>query len=535
MNLGAVHPLRSRFVLWLLAAVAGSYFLFNFDSSKMGTEGPFFERFFNSVSMPNLTLGIDLQGGTRLVLKVDVEKAIENRLAESSKTFERAFKRTRTPLPVTKELNPKNLVLRFSSSQAASKAYDVMRTKYPEFGCKRNEDILTVLLSAGEEARIQASAVDQAVHVLRTRLDTVNVRGLSVNRHGKANVVVQLPGVDDVDEIKAMIIRAARLEFKVVEKQGYRESLLDAYDGILPPDKMLVPEKGADEEEGQWFVVSVFPDMVGNRITDARLGYDQTGRPAVDFKLDSEGGREFRDLTRRNVGRSIAIIMDGHVVSSPRIQEEIAGRGGNITGMQQQEAVKISALLRSGALQAPLKIEQESRVGASLGQDSVKQGFVACLVALALLFVFSLLYYKVSGLLAFTALIYNLFVLLLALSYFKATLTLPGIAGMVLTVGMAIDASILIYERIREELLKGLAFKVAVDEGFNGAMKVILDSNITTFISGIVLFWLGGPAIRGFAVTLMVGVVSTVIAGVYFLKALFDFVTDVLKIRRVGI
>ncbi|MCK4499618.1 protein translocase subunit SecD, partial [Candidatus Babeliales bacterium] len=406
---------------------------------------------------------------------------------------------------------------------------------YPEFGCKRKEDVLTIVMSTGEEARIQASAVDQAVHVLRTRLDTIGVGGLSVNRHGKSNIVVQLPGIDDVDEIKSMIMRAARLEFKVVEKQGYRETLLDAYDGMLPPDKMLVPEKGADEEEGQWFVVSVFPDMVGNRITDARLGYDQTGRPAVDFKLDSEGGREFRDLTRRNVGRCIAIIMDGHVVSYPRIQEEIAGRGGNITGMRQEEAVKISALLRSGALQAPLTLEQESCVSASLGQDSIKQGLISCLVALALLFVFSLLYYKVAGFLAFIALIYNMFILLLVLSYFKATLTLPGIAGMVLTVGMAIDASILIYERIREELLKGIAFRMAVNEGFSGAMKVILDSNITTFISGIVLFWLGGPAIKGFAVTLMVGVVSTVIAGVYFLKALFDFVVGVLKIRRMGI
>ncbi|MFC1854877.1 protein translocase subunit SecD, partial [Candidatus Dependentiae bacterium] len=445
------------------------------------------------------------------------------------------FKRARKPLPIGKELTQKTLVLKFSSTKAASGAYDIIRNKYPEFGCKRKEDFLTIVLSTGEESRIRASAVEQAVHVLRTRLDTVNVRGLAVHRHGDSNVVVQLPGVDDVDDIKSTIMRAARLEFKIVEKQGYKDSLLDAYDGVFPPDKMLVPHKGADDDEGIWYVVSVFPDMVGNRITDARLGYDQTGRPAVNFTLDSEGGREFRDLTRRNIGRSMAIIMDEHVISAAGIHEEIASRGANITGMRQEEAVKIASLLRSGALPAPLKLEQESRVGASLGTDSVRQGLISCLVALALLFVFSLIYYRTAGFLAFIALIYNLFVLLLALSYFKATLTLPGIAGMVLTVGMAIDASILIYERIREELLAGSPFRKAVHEGFNGAMKVILDSNITTFISGIVLFWLGGPAIRGFAVTLMVGVISTVIAGVYFLKALFDFVTDTLEIRKVGI
>jgi len=520
---------KTRFFYWLLGAVGGLYLLLSVDFSKMSSDKPFMHRLLDTVKIPHLNLGIDLQGGTRFVLRVDVAKAVQNRLAESGKLFEKAFRYAKNPLPTGKSIGADRLDFQFSSAKAAGSAVDIIKNKYPEFSCKRNVEKVSIGLPSSEINRIKSNSVDQAVHVLRTRLDTIDVKGLTVSRHGDANVVVQLPGVDDVDEIKQMIMRAARLEFKIVDKTSYsRQSLLDLYDGMLPPDKMLLPGKDANEEEGAWYSVSIFPDLTGERIADAHFTYDDTGRPAISFSLDSEGAREFRELTGRNIGNRLSIIMDERVMQAPNIESEI-GKDGRITGVSQSEAVKTSALLRSGSLAAPLVLEQESRVGASLGQDSVRQGLGACLLSLLLLFFFSIAYYGFSGVLAIFALFYNLFLTLLFLSYFEATLTLPGIAGMVLTVGMAIDSSILIYERIRDELRRDVAYRVAIQNGFGGAMTVIIDSNITTFLSGAVLFMYGGPAVRGFALTLMLGVISTVLAGVFFLKSMFDFLASLRK------
>jgi preprotein translocase subunit SecD len=532
----ALGLFKTRFFLWIAAAIVSSYLLFSFNYNEFkNSEKSFVSRVYQSIGMPGLNLGIDLQGGTRFVLRVDIDKAVEIKLAESGKLIEKSLKKAKTPLPTSRSLSKGSLGLAFSNVAVAGSAVDIIKKRFPEFGCKRNEEKVSITLSAAESAKIKSNSVEQAVQVLRTRLDTIAVKGLSVSRHGDSGVVVMLPGVDDVDDIKQTIMRAARLEFKIVDKSaGSKEALLDQYDGMLPPDRMMVPGKDSDDEDGTWYSVSIFPDITGERIQDARFDYDGHGAPAIHFTMDSEGAREFRELTRSNIKRNLAIIMDERVVSAPTIQSEI-GRDGNITGVSQEEAVRTSALLRSGSLSAPLKMEQESRVGATMGQDSIRQGLFACLVSLLLIFVFSIFYYGFAGLLAFFALAYNLLLTLLFLSYFKATLTLPGIAGMVLTIGMAIDSSILIYERIREELASGSAYKKAIHNGFNGAMKVILDSNITTFISGAVLFWYGGPAVRGFAVTLMLGVISTILAGVYFLKSTFDFVIDNTRIEKINL
>lgn len=536
MNSGVSRLVSSRLFLWLAAAVIGSYFLFAIKKSEIQQgEGSFVTRVFRSIHIPSISLGIDLQGGTRFVLHVDVAKAVENRLADSSKMFDRAFRKAQIVSPVERLLAPTSLSLVFTSPEIAGKAVDLLKKNFPEFTASRSDAKVEISLSSKEAARIKATSVDQAVQVLRTRLDAVDVRGLTVNRHGDEDVVVQLPGVDDVDAIKQMIMRAARLEFKIVDKQKYsRESLLDEYDGVVPADKVLLPGKEADGDEGQWYAVSAFADCTGDRIQDARFTYDEHGAPAVGFTLDSEGGREFRELTRRNIGRQLAIIMDDQVISAPHINSEI-GRSGSITNMKADEAVKMAALLRSGALAAPLKIEQESRIGASLGQDSIHAGILACVIAMLLLLVVSVWYYGFAGILAILALVYNALFVLLALAYFKATLTLPGLAGMVLSIGTAIDASILIFERIREELRTGKAFRASVPVGFKGAASVIVDANITTLITGIVLFWFGGPAVRGFAVTLMLGIVATLLSGIFFLRAMVDFVVDGLDRENIGI
>lgn len=534
MSSRVVGALSSKLALWIALALGGAYFIFSFDKEAfMNSSAPLHQRIVNAIKMPSIKLGIDLQGGTYLVLGVEVEKALENRLALEGKGIEKMLKRDGKALPVKKELKDLSLHLIFHDGEKARTAFSYLQDRNKELTFSVNGDTVAVGLSKMLENRIRTTAVEQAVVVLRTRLDNFDVKGLVVTQHGERKVVVQLPGRDDVDEVKASIMKAARLEFKIVDKfKPSKEMLMDELDGEIPGDKVIVMGEGDGEESGA-YLVSTFPDLTGEHIAEAHMSYDEYGRPAIAFKLDAEGAREFKDITSHNRGKALGIIMDDIMISAPMISVVIDKGSGLIHGsFTAESASRLAALLKSGALLAPLTFEQENRVGASLGQDSIQKGLLACLVSLSLLFIFSLFFYRVLGLFAIFALIYNLFLILLVLSYFKATLTLPGIAGMVLTIGMAIDASILIYEKVKEDLRAGASFRKAIESGFNGSMRVIIDSNLTTFLTGLVLYFLGGPAVRGFAVTLMIGIIATVLAGVYFLRSLFDFIFEHTNIKN---
>ena len=538
MSTQFAKALSSKLMFWVVGAVVGSYFLFAIDTKQLTQgEGSFIQRLSRSIYMPRINLGIDLQGGTHLVVSVDIEKALENKLTAESRSLEKMIKREGgISSPLKKEVKDNALVYTFAEKAGAQKAYNLLKEN-SSLKFSIQEELVSARLSSAEETRIRSTAVDQAEHVLRTRLDSFDVRGLLVNKHGERKIVVQLPGKGDAEDVKSQIMKAARLEFKIIEKVAHsKDALLEDYDGHLSSDKMIIPGKRSGKgEDGAWYLVSAFPDLTGEHIVNADAGQDQMGRPAVDFELSTEGGNEFRELTANNSGRQLGIVMDDVVISAPSIKDPI-GKRGQITGTFSVEEVRdLSSLLRSGALLAPLKFEQENRIGSSLGQDSINKGLTACLVALALLFIFSLLYYKISGFFAILALLYNLLITLVILAMLNGTLTLPGIAGMVLTIGMAIDASILIYERMREELATGSSLRKAVKDGFDDAIVVILDSNITTFLTGLVLFYFGGPAIKGFAVTLMIGIVATLISGVLFLRSMFDFVCDHTSINKLSI
>ncbi len=535
MNTGARRVLASRFMLiWVPLALIGSYFLFSFDSKKIREQGWSFRTVMQSISMPRIKLGIDLQGGTYLVLGVEVEKAVENRLVIESKSLDQLFdtKGLKTR-PSKKEIKNLAVVLSFDNEESAKIAYNFMRREVPTLKSTLKENEVHSFLTPVEEQRIRTGSVEQGVSVLNNRLNSFGVSGLIVQRHGERQIVVQLPGVDDPERVRSIITKTAHLEFKIVEKTASKkEDLLDDFDYELPPDKMIISssaKRGQDEEGGTWYLVSTLPDLTGDHIVDSRMTYDDFGRIKVSFQLDTTGAREFKELTGNNIGRQLGIVIDNVMYSAPRVQGAIGARG-EISGINSiEEAQDLALVLRSGSLLAPLKFEQESRVGASLGQDSVRRGALSCLVGLLLLFIFAILYYRLPGFFAMLGLFYNLFLILLFLSYFEATLTLPGIAGMVLTIGMAVDASILIYERIREELVGGSTIHKAINDGFGGATVIILDSNITTFLTALVLFKFGGPAIKGFAVTLMAGIIATILSGIFFLRSLFEFSFTVTK------
>ena len=531
----------SQFTLWIAAIAVGSYFMFSFDQKLLkqprqeaGAMG-MVKHYYNALKLTYIKKGIDLEGGTYLVLGVEIEKALETKLSNEARSLDTLLKSKKLAVPVKKELVEGAVELTFADEAAAKGAYTaIQETRAVTLKLKLSEQVIRITLSPEAEQAVRTGAVEQGVNVLSNRLGGYGVEGIVVQQHGERQIVVQLPGVDDPEHVKNVITKTAHLDFKIVEKSAAsREVLLDEFDGALPSDKMVVPGRHGDEDEGnRFYLVSAFPDLTSDHLVAAKVDHDEYHRPVVNFKLDSEGAREFSELTSNNVGRQLGIVIDDVMYMAPRINTAMPGGSGVITGVGSvKEAFDLSVVLRSGSLHAPLKVEHENRVGASLGQDSIYKGILSCVIALLMLFVFSLLFYKIPGFLAIVTLLVNIFLTLLFLSYFRATLTLPGIAGIVLTIGMAIDASILIYERAKEELRLGIPFKKAMLDGFQGAMPVIMDSNITTFLTGIVLFYFGGPAIKGFAVTLMTGIVATVLSGVYFLRALYTFLFDGTRIK----
>ncbi len=539
-----IRAVISPFMLWVAIICAGSYFMFSFDpkllkeAAEPGVMGAV-KKYYNALKLTYVKKGIDLAGGTYLVLGIELDKALENRLNIENRSLDQLFKtRELKVLPKTKIVKDGVLTLTFDTEEPARVCYNMLaETKAASLQPKLVDNEIQATLTTELEKRIRSSAVEQTVNVLSNRLDSFGVAGIVVTQHGDHQVVVQMPGVNDPERIKALISRAAHLEFKIVEKSaGSRDALLEAYDGELPSDKVIVPGKSEIDENGveeanRYYLVSAFPDMTGDRMVDAYVTRDEFGKPIVAFKLDSIGAREFGELTSNNVDRQLGIIMDDVMVSAPNIKCPITSSGTITGGFTQKEALDLSIVLKSGSLVAPLRFEQESRVGASLGQDSIYKGMMSCLIAMILLFLFSFLYYRIPGLLAIIALLVNFFLVLLFLSYFHGSLSLSGIAGMVLAVGMAIDASILIYEKTKDELAAGSTLRKAVNDGFNGVLAVILDSNITTFLTGLVLFYWGGPAVRNFATTLMLGIVATLLSGILFLKAMFHFIFDVFEVK----
>lgn len=532
----------SPFIAWLVAIGIGTYFMVSFDKKalKAPREAGFMglvHHYYNAASLAYIKKGIDLEGGTYLVLSVEIEKALENKLANEGRSLDALLKSKNVAVPTKKEVHNLLLDLTFADEAAAKAACSVLQeNRGNTLKFKVVDNAVHGSLIQEVEQAVRTGAVEQGVNVLTNRLGGHGVEGVMVVAHGERQIVVELPGIDDPEHVKREIMKTAHLEFKIVEKSaGSRQHLLDEFDGELPSDKMIVEGRrgGAEEESGQFYLVSAFADLTGDHLVGAKVDHDEFNKPVVAFKLDSDGGREFADLTSNNVGRQLGIIIDNIMVTAPRINGAIPGGSGIIQGVGSvKEAFDLSVVLKSGSLHAPLKIEHENRVGASLGQDSINKGILSCIVALIMLFIFSLIYYKIPGLIAIITLLVNIFLTLLFLSYFRATLTLPGIAGIVLTIGMAIDASILIYERAKDEIKLGVPFKKALIDGFSDAMPVIMDSNITTFLTGMVLFWFGGPAIKGFAVTLMAGIVATVLSGVYFLKAFYKFIFDCTSIKQ---
>jgi preprotein translocase subunit SecD len=375
-----------------------------------------------------------------------------------------------------------------------------------------NGDLLTVQLSEAEKAATDSRTVQQALEIVRRRIDEVGTREPNIVRQGEDRILVEVPGVGSAQEVKDLIGTTAQLTFQPVVQ------MTNDADADPGAGNILVP---AQNEQGLYYILERTPVVTGEELVDAQPSFDQSGNPAVSFRFNPTGARAFGEYTAANIGAPFAIVLDEEVISAPVIQSAIPGGSGIITGrFTIEESTDLAVLLRAGALPAELTFLEERTIGPELGQDSIEAGQTAAWVALALVFAFMIASYGFFGFIASVALVINIVLIIAILSRLGAALTLPGIAGIVLTMGQAVDANVLIYERMREELRRGAGPLKAVHEGFAKAISAIVDANVTTFIVAAIMFFVGTGPVRGFAVTLAIGVVTTIITGVFVSRLL---------------
>lgn len=481
-----------------------------------------------SIGALPMYLGLDLRGGVHFLLQVDMQAAIKKALDRNANDI-RSLLREKDIHYSGLDRRPDAINVNFQSEQDLNAAQSLVQGQLPDLAVTTQNGggsyVLNARLSQAAQKRIQDYALQQNITTLRNRVNELGVAEPIIQQQGADRIVVELPGVQDTAKAKEILGRTASLEVRMVDEEHMQDPtvLQNALHGQVPFDDELY--RSAD---GTPYLVKKEVVLTGDYITDAAPGMDdRTGQPVVNLRLDGRGARIFQDVTRANVGKRMAILLieknSTQVVTAPVIREEIGGGRVQISGMTSiQDATDTALLLRAGALAAPMNIIEERTVGPSLGADNIKRGFDSTLIGFAAIAVAMVVYYRVFGLIASLALAFNLLLLVAILSVLQATLTLPGIAGIALTIGMSIDANVLIYERIREELRNGNTPQTAIHAGYDRAFDTILDSNITTFIAGIALFWLGSGPVRGFAITLCIGIVTSMFTAIMGTRAIVN-------------
>jgi len=491
--------LNYRIVIFALAIVFGIAFSV---PSLLQTEGG-----------KKITLGLDLQGGLHMLLGVKTDEAIKSRIKSVAASVKHFADKNEILID---GLSFDENSVRFEILDSDEiKAFDEFLSNVDGATFTKNGNVITVSFTPKEIKKIKQHAITQAIETIRNRLDQFGLSEPIVARQGKDKILVELAGIKTPQEeqrARELISRAAKLELMAVDEDrnarvyNMSESDAAAYGDVILPDAKNPKIK---------YLVHEIPILDGSMLTGANVGFDKNNRPVIDFKLNSEGADIFGDFTGKNVGKRLAIVLDGKVFSAPNINERIGGGAGQISGNYTVlEAKDLAIALRSGALLAPIYMLEKRSVGPSLGADSIKASMVALIGGFVLVIAFMVIYYRMAGVIANIALIANLFLLLAVMSLFGATLTLPGMAGIVLTVGMAVDANVIITERIRELIYEGKSMHKAIEDGYSNAMTAILDANITTLIASVVLYVYGTGAIKGFAITMSIGILASMLTAI---------------------
>ena len=476
-----------------------------------------FFKFDDNFLKNKINLGLDLQGGSYLLLEIDNEPVITQKLQNKLSSLRKYFKKENIIFKNLKLIN--NELISFAlnqefvekfSSLLEDKNSDInpyyQRFKTHEFDFNVKDNVFNLKYSKYGLIELKKTSINQALEIVRRRIDEVGTNEPNILRRGSDRILVELPGLDDPQRIKSLLGKTANLTFRFV---------------IQNEEPSFGSEKLATEDGSEELIVSKRIIISGENLVDAIPRMDnQSNQTVVSFTLDRVGAKRFAKATMSGIGKRLAIVLDGKIVSAPVVRDAIVSGSGQISGnFTFQSATDLSLLLRSGALPAPLNIIEERTVGPDLGQDSIDAGILALIIGFFLVIFFMLFKYKVFGLIANVALIFNLFLLVGILTLFEATLTLPGIAGIILTVGMAVDANVLIFERIKEEIKIEKNNILAFDSGYNLSKTAVIDANVTTLISAIILFFLGSGPVKGFSVTLGVGIFTTLFS-VYFIARL---------------
>ncbi|MEO9778365.1 MAG: protein translocase subunit SecD [Sedimentitalea sp.] len=467
-----------------------------------------------------VNLGLDLRGGAHLLAEVKVTDVYESRMQAMWPEIRDALRPERATIGTIRlqPSDPQEIRVKISEPEGMGRALEVVRelarpiqtltgVGSTDIEVSGDGDVLIVTLSEAEKLASDDRTVRQSLEIIRRRIDEVGTREPTIQRQGEDRILIQVPGIGSASELKEIIGTTAQLTFQPVVGRG---SDANANAGV---GNVIVPSL---DEPGAFYTLESAPVVTGEELVDAQPAFDQNGRPAVNFRFNTSGARKFGEYTLENIGSPFAIVLDDEVISAPVIQSHIPGGSGIITGnFTVEESTNLAVLLRAGALPAGLEFLEERTIGPELGQDSIEAGKIATMVAFAAVLIFMALSYGLFGLFANIALILNIGLIFGLLSLIGATLTLPGIAGIVLTVGMAVDANVLVFERIREELKTSRGPARAIELGYEKALSAILDANITTFITAVILFAMGSGPVRGFAITLGLGILTSVFTAIY--------------------
>ncbi len=493
------------------------------------------------LSHRGLSLGLDLQGGIHLVMEVEEERAVEIAVDRFRKAVDDLVKEKALAVENVSREGSNTIVVTLQKEENGKEVRELLDDAFPNFVSQSPSGTRLVYeLRSSEVERIKTSAINQALETLRNRIDQFGVAEPLIQRLGTNQIAIQLPGVKDPQRAKDLIQETALLEFKLLEEskvaldlppqveKGQEETVRKNLEGKIPEGSEILFESAVSEPDGRAYsipyLVKKDAALIGDVLQDARVTIGDFNEPIVSITFDSKGAREFDVLTAANIGKRMAVVLDGKVYSAPVIRDRISGGRAIIEGtFSTAEANDLAVVLRAGALPAPLKTLQDLTVGPSLGQDSIDKGLRTTIIAGSLVLIFMIVYYRLSGLIANMAVFLNLICLLGALSGLNATLTLPGIAGIILTIGMGVDSNVLIFERIREELRQGRPVRLAVDSGYDKAFLTIVDSHVTTLITGLALFLFGTGPIKGFAVTLCLGIAINLFTALVGTKVVFDF------------
>ena len=503
--------LNYRIVIFALAIIFG--ITFSVPSLLQTQEGK------------KITLGLDLQGGLHMLLGVKTEEATKSRIKSIAASVKHFAERndvlidhlTFDEASVSFEVLDSDELPRIKEFLAEIEGSDIVNIG----------ELITLTLTPAEIKKTEAEAISQAIETIRNRLDQFGLAEPVVARQGDEKILVQLAGIKTQEEeqrARELIARAAKLELMAVdEDRAARVHTMSDADAAAYGDVIL---EDANNPAIKYLVTEI-PILDGGMLTDASMGFDQNNRPLINFKLNAEGAEIFGDFTGRSVGKRLAVVLDGKVYSAPNINERIGGGAGQISGSYTvMEAKDLAIALRSGSLLAPIYLMEKRSVGPSLGADSIKASLVALMGGFVLVIIFMVIYYRAAGVIANIALIANLFIILAVMSLFGATLTLPGMAGIVLTVGMAVDANVIISERIRELIYEGKSMHKAIEDGYANAMRAILDANITTLIASVVLYAYGTGAIKGFAITMSIGILASMITAILGTHGIYEMLEN---------